>query len=321
VPLVLAASLDALHVTELVTGAAAGLALGGVAVAAPRAGRLLAPAAAVLAALALWALGLGSGWVVVAVAVPALAAVVPLLDDAVPPVAATGLAVVAALAGAALLAPAAPTVPRAAVVVGAAAVAALAAVPADRWLRPAALVALGAWTAFGLFLCSPDTERASLVGALMAATAVMTSLAAWVLPGRAARSHPVPRATGSAVPLVVLLVWVGAVGANQREEAIIAGYACLGVLLVLPVAAGLAALVPRPGSTPVRLRATLAVAVQAPLVVAVARLGGVRTTAERAAVVSLAALLLASAAVTLALGLGRRPDPIDDPTELDAATG
>ena len=90
-------------------------------------------------------------------------------------------------------------------------------------------------------------------------------------------------------------------------------------LLVLPVAVFLARLVPDHDQRPTLLSGRLLTAVQAPLVVVCARVAGVRTTAERAILVSGACLALATA--ILALALGHRPDLADPPPGSPADDG
>lgn len=312
---IVAVTLEGLKVTELVVGSLAGIGVGVAAGVAPRLRPSLPIAAAAVGALLLVGFRVADGWVVAAIGLPALTTLVT-RRRAASSRGTTAACATSAVLGAVLLMPAATSmvaVPRPVVIGAFAALAGLAALAADRRLSPTAVVAVAAWSAFGLFLCNPDTEGASLVGALLAAVATTATLVA-VIQRRPhpdafpERRSPPPTAGGAAVPIVLLLVWIGAFGASGREETIIGGYACLGVLLVLPVAVGLAWLVPDHDQRPTQLSGRLLTAVQAPLVVVCARVAGVRTTAERAILVSGACLALATAVLTLALGHRPRPE-------------
>lgn len=326
-PLLADVTLEGIKVTELVVGSVLGIAVGASAAFVPRLRPLLPIAGAVVGVLLLAGFDAADGWVVAAVlgtagAVGGSSYLARSGSAPVPkPIV---LAVATAVLGSALLGPAAAAmveVPRPSVVVVFAAIAALASLASDRRLTATAVVAMAAWTSFGLFLCNPDTEGSSLVGSLLASMAVATTALAHLRdrsrPEVQHRRSPVQLdLPGRAVPLVLLLVWVGVHGADGREDTIIGGYACLGVLLVLPVAVGLSLLVPTDDRRAGVVSGRLLTAVQAPLVVVCSRIGGIRTTAERAALVSAACLAIATAVVALALGHQPRDQRGPDPTTI-----
>ena len=104
------------------------------------------------------------------------------------------------------------------------------AVASDRHV-PRATYVLLAISALGVYWCIPDTEQArALVGAMMPIAVL----------GLASHRGPGPAGVGA---VTGLLVWTATVGGVGRPGSVIGATACLGVLLVVPIADG-AGLVP-----------------------------------------------------------------------------
>lgn len=152
------------------------------------------------------------------------------------------------------------------------------------WAMPA-LVLGSAW---GVFVCVPETGPVhSLLGALVPAT-VFGVLMRWV---------PAPVALA---PLVGLLLWSAAAGGATRPGAVVGGLACVGVLVLVPLAP--------------RAPIVLVFAVDAGLVLFVARVAGFRSDAGAAALLTMGAYAVAVALLVLGQRLaGGRVDVVVNP--------
>jgi hypothetical protein len=139
---------------------------------------------------------------------------------------------------------------------------------------PRATYALLAVSALGVYWCVPDTEQALALAGAMMPTAVL---------GLASRRGPSPAGVGA---VTGLLVWTATVGGVGRAGSVIGATACLGVLLVVPIANGA-------GLLPVT-------AAHLALVVVSARGAGRLESALAASVVVAAALGVAVAGLRLA---------------------
>jgi hypothetical protein len=147
---------------------------------------------------------------------------------------------------------------------------------------PRVAAALFAVAAVGLYACVPDTEHArALLGALLAA-------------GLLGLDPLLPAAPGVSA-VTGLFLWTAVLGGHGRPGAVVGAVACLGVLVVAPVAGW--ARVTR--SAPVLL-----VGVQVALVAFVSRVAGFRQS--RAAAIALALPALVIAYLVLALVARRR---------------
>ncbi len=193
------------------------------------------------------------------------------------------LRVVAAAPGAVLLAYQVPEiVPRwVPFVVGVATVVGCALLPELDGDRPRLTGVCLAIAAAGVFFAVPDTEEArTIVGAMLVA-------------GLLSIAPDVRRDAVGASAAIGLLMWTAGTGGYARPGAVVGGVACLGVLVL-----GWVVRWARPHDLVV-------LAVQAGLVLAVARGAGSRESATAAAVIVAAAYVLA----TLALVIGGRVWP------------
>jgi hypothetical protein len=182
------------------------------------------------------------------------------------------------------------------------AAAAVAATRIERWSERGVSVGWVLAAAIGMYLGVPETDH--LVGVI--AVLIVVWLAG--VTGRLRADFPV--VTG----LDAVLVWAAVRGAAGSSGALLAALAMLGLLVLAPPIA----MLPRPANELVRApwRAPLLVAFQLAFCVTVARLGGVRTTTTRAAVVAATGLVALGAAAWLAIvtpgkvGDGERPSAL-----------
>ena len=168
------------------------------------------------------------------------------------------------------------------------AVAFLAAPGLDRWAGRGVTSAWALAAAGGLYLGVPETDR--IVGVV----AVLLVVVGAELLGRASVDGSV--ASG----LDTVLVWAALYGAAGRGGALVAGLACLGMLVV----AAPAAMPGRPSRelVPAPWRDPLLVVLQVLFVVVVARAGGVRTTTAEALGVAAVGVVLLSIAAWVVVG-------------------
>jgi hypothetical protein len=144
------------------------------------------------------------------------------------------------------------------------------------------LLAIGA---VGVYLCVPDTEAPKVaMGALVGAAAIGL--------------EPRLRHRCGVSPVVGLFVWVAAFGGLARAGSVVGGLACLGVVLLIPLARW---------STTNRLAIAIAVSVQIALVVFVSRVAGFEKSAWAALGLTAAAFLVAG--VLLRVVRGRSASP------------
>jgi hypothetical protein len=142
---------------------------------------------------------------------------------------------------------------------------------------PRLAAVLFAISGVGLYVCVPDTEQAkALMGALLAAAALAADPELPVTPGAAA--------------LTGLFVWTAAIGGHGRSGSVVGGLACLGVLVLVPLAGW--------GRTTRRGSWVLG-AGQLAYVVFVARVAGFRSTVGAAAVLAIPAAVLLGVVVAV----------------------
>lgn len=163
-------------------------------------------------------------------------------------------------------------------VVGTLAVAGLAAPSADRWAGTGITSGWALAAATGLFLGVPETDHVQgVIAVLLIVWLVelfgLTRVGGWFVAG-----------------LDAVLVWSAARGAAGIGGALVAGLACLGMLVMMAPASWLPR--PRREVMPTAWRAPALMALQLGFVIGVARIGGVRTTVSEALVVSGAALVV-----------------------------
>jgi hypothetical protein len=137
------------------------------------------------------------------------------------------------------------------------------------------VAAIGLVTAAGLYLGVPETDHVLGLGVGLAVLAVAE------LRGRLQADAIVVMAVDAA------LVWTAVRGAVNRDGAVVAGLALLGLLLVAPVVVGGTS---ARRSSP-RVRVALLVIAQFVFVVVVARNGALRPDASGAALVAVAGLV------------------------------
>ncbi len=157
--------------------------------------------------------------------------------------------------------------------------------------------ALLAVSVAGIWTAVPDTEEILLVGGTLALPLLFTIAGGldrldvtWSLPASFAIVGPV--------------LWAAVHGGRGRPGSMVGGVACLGLLLVEPAARRIAR-APSASLTPASLVMAL-VAVQVAVVAVVARIAAKHAAVGRAALVSGAALLAATAAISLTLVGPRR---------------
>ncbi len=140
--------------------------------------------------------------------------------------------------------------------------------------------------ALGMYSTLPDTEQIVVVAGVTLPLALLGTPYALASFG--------PGAFG----IVGLVAWVAAVGGRGRPGSVVAAIACLGLMLVEPVVRrGLRGRI-RTHRSP-RSAATIGVVVlQIPLVLVIARVAGLRTSARSAAAISAVALAVAAAVLT-----------------------
>jgi hypothetical protein len=136
---------------------------------------------------------------------------------------------------------------------------------------PRVAAVLFAVAGVGLYACVPDTEHArTLLGALLAAGVLGLDPALPAAPGASA-------VTG-------LFVWTAVVGGQARPGSVVGAIACLGVLVIAPLA----------GWARVRSNApVLLIGVQVALVAFVSRVAGFRQSRSAAVALAIPALLIA----------------------------
>lgn len=149
----------------------------------------------------------------------------------------------------------------------------------------------------GIWAAVPDTEEILLVGGVLAVPLLATMVggldrldAPWSLPASAAVVGPV--------------VWAAVHGGRGRPGSMVGGVACLGVLLVEPVARRLAR-GPGPTRAPAAVAGVLLV-VQVAVVLVTARVAAAQADVGPAALVATAALTAGTAVVSLTLLALRR---------------
>jgi hypothetical protein len=165
-----------------------------------------------------------------------------------------------------------------------------------RWGRLA--LPLLVLTAGGIYATTPDTEQILVV---LGATLGVTAVGWW--PALSVGPVAVPALAG-------LVVWTVAVDGRGRHSAIVGGLACLGIIVVEPLAAALGAGWRPPALG--RLRAGWAPAValgaQAGMVAVASRLAGLRTSTPEAVAIVLPLLVLGTAALVAFGSKGRSGD-------------
>jgi hypothetical protein len=167
-------------------------------------------------------------------------------------------------------------------VAGALAVAFAVAPGTNRWAGRGITSGWAMATILGIYVGVPETDRVVAIGAVIAVI--------WLaeLTGRMRVDALI------VVALDVVLVWAAVQGAAGRSGAMIAGVATLGLLVVAPIVAAILRAPRSPSHAPWTM--PVLVGLQFLFAIAVARLGGVRTTAgEAARVVVIAVPLLALA--------------------------
>jgi hypothetical protein len=149
---------------------------------------------------------------------------------------------------------------------------------------PRLVAVLFAVSAVGLYVCVPDTEHArGLMGGLLAAGLLGVDPELAVTPG-------VSAVTG-------LFVWTAAFGGHGRMGSVVGGIACLGVLVLAPLAGW---------SRRRRASRSVLFLTQVAYVAYVARVAGFRQTAWAAAALAVPATLLAWAVLVVATRRDRR---------------
>jgi hypothetical protein len=108
--------------------------------------------------------------------------------------------------------------------------------------------------------------------------------------------------------IVGLVGWVAAIGGRGRPGSVVAAIACLGLMLVEPVVRRALHGWIRPLSSPRSAVVAWIIVLQVPLVLVLARVAGLRTSARSAATISAVVLAVAAVALT-ALLAARRADP------------
>jgi len=146
---------------------------------------------------------------------------------------------------------------------------------------------LVAVSAVGVYVCVPDTEQAEIL------------LGAALVGAGAASSHRLRAVVGIGA-LIGVYTWTVAVGGHARDGAVVGGLACLGMLVLAPIAAWRRTGDRRPGAI---------LLVHAALVAFVARVAGVRDSAAAATLLALAAAAVAVATAALLTASYRRRPP------------
>jgi hypothetical protein len=200
--------------------------------------------------------------------------------------------------------PPAPVLPVGVVLVAAGVVAALLADFDRRWRHLGLMPLLLAVSAAGVWAAVPDVEAALVV----LGTTVAMTLLGWPSP-LVASGPPPSLGTAGAIGVAALFVWTVAAGSAGRPAAVAGGLACLGVLVVEPVARRLGPGLPVPtGRTGRRRVGRSALGAQLVLVAVAARVVG---RVERPAVAWSLTLLLLAGATAVAAVAGRRAPPAD----------